>query len=192
MKKMIMGLLSGLLCLCLCGALAAAPDAAEGKLNAEQFRRFIEEGWNQGKEDVFREVIAPDCMFYINGELTPAIGPEAMIQALKKNQEDYPNFKMTIEDIFSSEDKVTCRYVIDGVFIKMKRPIKQYSAIIAQFAGGKIVKSWTYDNTLNLYKQLGFKLTPPPNVKFKDDKSTAAASSTEQEGSENSREEIKK
>ncbi|MCX6579847.1 MAG: ester cyclase [Candidatus Aminicenantes bacterium] len=137
--------------------LFAPTEGLEGK-NAERFKYLMDEGWNKGKPELADEVVSPHCLFYINGVEVKQTGPEMIKQAIAQNVKDYPGFNISIEDLFAKDDKVVMRYVFQGTFQKLAKPVILHAVIIAQFSEGKIVKAWTYDNQWSIFKQLGFKL----------------------------------
>lgn len=145
--------------------LAAQNTPTETK-NLETFKRFFEEGWNKQNEAIADETIAPGCMFYVNGELVQAAGPEAQKEFIKRNASTFPGFTMTILDIFAKDDKLVARYKFEGVHSQLKKPVILYASFIVQFKDGKMIKTWTHDNQWSIFKQLGFQLAPPKGVKF--------------------------
>ena len=141
-------------------SLYAPTENLEDK-NMALLKYLMDEGWNKGKPDLADEVVSPDCLFYVNGVEVKQTGPEMIKQAIAQNMKDYPGFNITIEDLFAKNDKVVMRYVFQGTFQKLSKPVVLHAVIIAQFSEGKIVKSWTYDNQWSIFKQLGFKLVQP-------------------------------
>ncbi|MCP5105101.1 MAG: ester cyclase [bacterium] len=135
-------------------------DSQEEK-NSALIKRFITDGWNQGKLEMCDEVIAPHCLFYGNGEKMEKTGPAMMRMAISRNMQDFPGFSITIEDLFAKDDKVVLRYVFQGTHKKVNKPVILYTALIGQFASGKVVKLWLYDDRWSALKQLGFTLQPP-------------------------------
>ncbi|MDQ1351222.1 MAG: hypothetical protein QG657_1524 [Acidobacteriota bacterium] len=142
-----------------------APDEGQEEKNAALFKYLMDEGWNKGKPELADEVVSPHCLFYINGVETKQLGPEMIRQAITQNMKDYPGFHISIEDLFAKNDKVVMRYIFQGTFQKLAKPVILHAVIIAQFSEGKIVKAWTYDNQWDVFKQLGFKLAQPAQEK---------------------------
>ena len=89
------------------------------------------------------------------------VGPEFLKKAIAQNVKDFPGFRITVEDIFAKDDKVVVRYIFQGTFEKLNKPVILHAAYIAQFSGGKMVKAWVYNNQWQIFKQLGFTLQPP-------------------------------
>lgn len=134
--------------------------------NLETFKRFFDEGWNKQNLAVVDEAVAPGCMFYVNGEMVQAAGPEAQKEFIKSNASNFPGFTMTLLDILAKDDKVVLRYKFEGVHAQLKKPVIQHGSLIAQFKDGKMIKTWTHDNQWSIFRQLGFQLAPPKGVKF--------------------------
>jgi len=132
--------------------------------NLEVVKTLMDEGWNQKKAEVFDRLIAPNCIYYVNGELKEQIGPAYSRFAVTQNEANFPGFSMITEEVFAAGDKVVLRYLFKGVFQKLDKSVTLHAAMIMQLEKGKIIKSWTYDNQMEIYKQLGFKLMPPTAV----------------------------
>lgn len=169
MKKPILScILSIMITLAFQAYLTAQAENPEAK-NTAQFKYLMDEGWGKGKPELAEEVIAPGCVFYINGVEVKQRGPEMIKQAINQNMKEYPGFQISIEDIFAKDDKVVMRYVFQGTFRELAKPIIAHAVIIGQFSGGKVVKAWTYDNQWSIFKQLGFKLVAPAREEKKED-----------------------
>jgi predicted ester cyclase len=67
-------------------------------------RRFFEEVWNQGKEDVIDEIFAPTVVF--NGE---AITREALKRGLAGRRAAFSDIHVTVEDQVAEGEKVSTR-----------------------------------------------------------------------------------
>ena len=145
-----------------------APAENQEEKNAATFKYLMDEGWNKGKPELADEVVSSHCLFYVNGVEVKQTGPEMIKQAITQNMKDYPGFNISIEDFFAKDDKVVMRYVFQGTFQKLAKPVILHAVIIAQFLEGKIVKAWTYDNQWSIFKQLGFKLVQPAAQEAKE------------------------
>ena len=79
----------------------------------------------------------------------------------------FPDFHITLEDIFATGDKVAFRYTVTGTdrseFMGAPPTGKQVMftrIMISRFAEGKIVEDWECWDTLGFMQQLG--LVSPP------------------------------
>jgi predicted ester cyclase len=165
MKKAILSMVLSMIITLPFQAYLYAPTDQQEEKNAALFKYLMDEGWNKGKPELADEVVSPHCLFYINGVETKQLGPEMIKQAITQNMKDYPGFHISIEDLFAKNDKVVMRYIFQGTFQKLAKPVILHAVIIAQFSEGKIVKAWTYDNQWEIFKQLGFKLAQPSQEK---------------------------
>jgi predicted ester cyclase len=138
-----------------------ANAGTEEEKNLALVKRLFDEGWNKQKTGVADEIISSHCLFYSSGIQMDKVGPEFLKMAIAQNVKDFPGFRITIEDIFAKDDKVVVRYIFQGTFKKWNKPVILHSVYIAQLSGGKMVKSWVYDNQWQIFKQLGFTLQPP-------------------------------
>lgn len=138
----------------------AEADTEEEK-NLALLKRLFDEAWNKQKTEVADEIISSHCLFYSSGVQMDEVGPGFLKQAIDRNVKDFPGFKITIEDIFAKDDKVVVRYIFQGTYKKLNKPVILHAVYIAQLSEGKMVKSWVYDNQWAVFKQLGFTLQPP-------------------------------
>ena len=134
--------------------------------NKALVRREIEEIWNQGKLDVIDEIFAADFILHepVAGEVR---GPEGLKQFVTMNRTAFPDFQLTIEDMFAEGDKVAVRWSWTGTHKGefMGIPPTGVQVImtgisIGHFTGGKIMEAWDYGDALGLMQQLGMDLKP--------------------------------
>lgn len=142
-----------------------AKAETEEEKNLALVKRLFDEGWNEQKTEVADEIISSHCLFYSSGVQMDDVGPEFLKKAIAQNVKDFPGFRITIEDIFAKGDKVVVRYIFQGTYKKWKKPVILHAIYVAQLSGGKMVKSWVYDNQWAVFKQLGFTLQPPSAAK---------------------------
>ncbi len=128
-------------------------------------RRFIEEGWNQGKLTVFDELCAPNFLYHEPGR------PD--VRTLKdykrfvtETRSAFPDLHFTSGDVIAEGDKGAMRWTMRGtntgdlVTPMMRIPAtgKQVTVMglsIVRFAGEKLVELWVELDNLGLFQQLG-------------------------------------
>jgi predicted ester cyclase len=137
--------------------------------NAELFRRFIEEGFNQRNLSVIDEAIAPD--FVEHEELPPGIAPgrEGVRQFFGTLISAFPDFKFTIDDVIAQGDKVVVRSTWTGTqqgeFLGIPptgRGISFGVIDIVRIAGGQAVEHWGQMDSMRMMQQLG--VIPEPGA----------------------------
>lgn len=152
-----------------------AGNTPEETKNIALTKKLVDEAWNKVNPKVLDEIIDPNCVFYINGELRDKIGPEFMRWTIERNAADLPGFKLTVKDIIAKGEKVVLIYKFEGVFKKLRKPVITEAVLVFIFKNGKVVKNWTYSNQLSFLQQLGFKVTPPANLQMKPEAEKAPA-----------------
>ena len=107
---------------------------------------------------IIDELIAPDYVDHTN----PIGSPKDVKQFYTMLFKGFPDFCRTIENITAEEDKVWIRTTATGThtgefrgLIPTGKKITVRSASIFRIANGKIVESWSVNDFLDFYKQLG-------------------------------------
>jgi predicted ester cyclase len=131
--------------------------------NKALLRRGLEEGWHQGKLEVFDEHVAANCVFNIpslpDGKST---GPEAYKQHVQMFRAAFPDIHATINDQVAEGDKLVTRYTVTGThkgalmgIAPTGKRITATGICIARYQSGKLVEWWENVDTLGLLQQLG-------------------------------------
>lgn len=129
--------------------------------NAAVIRRWIEEGWNQGKVAVVDELTAPD---FVDHHLPPGVPPNAEGHKawLQMARAGFPDIRITIEDMVVDGDKVVARMTVTGTqtgeFMGVPPSGKSVhvAAIgISRIVDGKSVEYWETFDALGLMQQIG-------------------------------------
>ena len=82
--------------------------------NAAAARRAVEEGFNQGRLEVFDEICAPDVVTHDPAEQEDVRGIDAHKERTAAYRTAMPDLKVTIEEIFASGDLVASRWTARG------------------------------------------------------------------------------
>ncbi len=95
-------------------------------------------------------------------------GLEALKAYYQNSHTGLPDFKIAIDDIFLSGDKVAILWTVTGTNTRPLHGIPPTGKLIRfsgmaidRVADGKIVEEWVHFNALDLLQQLGFTLAPP-------------------------------
>ena len=139
--------------------------------NEALIRRYREEVWGQGRVEVLEEVLAADYVAHIPGigaSLQAAEVPRADLAAaaesIREVRTDFPDLRVTIEDILAEGDRVAVRMTFAGTQAdpldawnapdtgrRMEREVWSFYRI----ACGKIAEAWFLPDNLTLLRQLG-------------------------------------
>jgi len=142
--------------------LAGAKDVPAVEKNMAQVKRLVEIAYNQRDLGAVDEIIAPDYIGHMNGKKNETAGPAMVKNHITENLGIYPDFKVTIEDIFGQGDKVALRWIFQGTHKAFGKQMTTHGIFIGRFADGKIVEGWQMFDNLGSSEKLGFKLIPPP------------------------------
>jgi len=127
-------------------------------------QRIIRE-MNQGNYEIVDELFAPDFVYHGPFGIETK-GLASFTQAGAGLLAAFPDFHMTVEDMFGVSDKVATRLTLrcthKGDFAGVRPTGKQITvvaALITRFTDGKEVEAWDIWDTASLFQQLG--VVPP-------------------------------
>ena len=128
--------------------------------NEAVVRRFYEEVFNHGREDVIEEIISPDYIDY--GHQPPGRGPQGALDDFKGVQAMASGARYDIEDMVAAGDTVAVRWTghlkhtgpIAGVEATGKR-LTLPGMSFYKLANGQIVETRNLADMLGLLGQLG-------------------------------------
>ena len=109
----------------------------------------------------FEDVYDPGVAYHGTGELAEA-DRGAFVQFIGAMFEAFPDLNITLDDVFSSGDKVAYRMTIKGThkaelmgIPATNKAVTIGSIGIARVSGGKIVEEWENFDELGMMQQLG-------------------------------------
>ena len=128
-----------------------------GERNKAVVRRFFEEVWNQGKEEVIDEIFAPTVVF--NGQ---SITREALKRGLAGRRVAFSDIHVTVEDQVAEGEKVstrrTWRATHRGPYRGVAPTDKQVTGTqisVVRFLQGRVVEDWAVADEIGILQQLG-------------------------------------
>ena len=128
------------------------------------YRRLIDEGFNQGDLSVVDELVAPDAREHQRGAED---GPEGAKKTITYLRSAFPDFKITIEEIAVSGNKIWARQRGGGTNAGKFAGHPPTGRIgftdvidVCRIEDGRIVEHWGVPDQLGMMLQLG--LLPPP------------------------------
>jgi len=132
--------------------------------NEAVYRRLIEEGFNQGNLAVVDELVSQGSHEHQRGSRD---GVEGTKETIKYLRSAFPDFKITIDEVVVSGDKVWARQRGGGTNLGTfaghpPTGIKAFIDVIdlIRIEDGKIVEHWGVPDQLGMMMQLGH-ITPP-------------------------------
>ena len=127
-------------------------------------RRFLEEGFGQGKTELVDEVLHSDFVCYDpNSEAGEVRGADTIKQEIEWFRSAVPDLTYTVEDQIAEGDKVVTRYTARGThqgeFFGVAgtgNRIEMSGIQIDHFEeGGKMVEEWPEYDLLGAMRQMG-------------------------------------
>jgi predicted ester cyclase len=142
------------------------PTETVEQRNEAIFRQIISEGFNRGNLAALDELVAPDIVEHQTGAESGLDGLKSLIGGLRT---DFPDFKLTIEDLVAVGDKVWARMRGGGThragFFGLPRagkPMQIDVFDVCRFADGLMVEHWGVPDRFAMLGQLG--LLPKPQA----------------------------
>jgi steroid delta-isomerase-like uncharacterized protein len=132
--------------------------------NAAAARRIAEEGFNQGRLEVFDEVCSPDVVSHDPAEAEDVHGVEAHKERVRQYRAAMSDLKVVFDDVFAAGDKVASRWTARGThdgelqgIPPTGRKIVITGISIDRFdEHGKLVETWDQWDNAGFAAQLGF------------------------------------
>ncbi len=136
--------------------------------NKAVYRRFIEEGFNQGKLATLDEVLAPT---YVNRSAPPGSPSDAegVKQIITLFRSAFPDFRIEIHEQAAEGDLVCSRATFRGTHRgplfgvpATGREVAMPGLSMVRVVNGQIQEGWIQNDTLGLLQQLGATTLPGP------------------------------
>lgn len=135
--------------------------------------RWFEEVWNQDREEVIDELMAPNSIAHGLGEGAAAHGPAGFKPFLRNMRAAFPDIHIRIEDTIVQGDKAVVRVVLQGTHLgdglglpKTGQPVTVTGIIITRVVNGQIVEGWNCWDQLGLLRQLEPNPAPSASDRF--------------------------
>lgn len=130
--------------------------------NKALIRRWFEEVWNQGREELIDQMRAPDTVTTGLGEGSQESRGNAPFKTFYANlRGTFPDLRVSIEDSIAEGDKVSVRLSLEGTHMgdalapATGRKVKFTGIAIARISNGKIAEAWNNLDQLGMLKQIG-------------------------------------
>ncbi|MCM3900609.1 MAG: ester cyclase [Pyrinomonadaceae bacterium] len=132
--------------------------------NNALIRRWFEEVWNKGREEVIDELFAEDGIAHgladESGE--DMRGPSDYKPFFRKFRTAFPDIEVVVEDTVTEGDKVAARCTVRGKhqsdslgIAATQKPIEITGITIVRIRDGKIVEAWNNFDFMSMFRQLG-------------------------------------
>ena len=145
---------------------AMKAQAALEEQNIALVKRMYE-AWNKRDFEAYKEVVAPEYLWYFPSISTEPMTREQTIEFGKMISIAFPDFSYSIEELFAAGDKVMSLFIFRGTHegefegIPATGNKVEFSGVmINRIENGKIVEDKEEINQLGLMTQLGMELKP--------------------------------
>ena len=127
--------------------------------NKALVRRFITDAWNHGNVEAVDELLAPDFQERLPSATYDREGVKAFLRWFRAA---FPDFRVSIDDLFAEGDRVAWRWTFRGThqgpFLERPPTGKQVTCTgihIFRITDGRIVEQWREVDIPHLLEQLG-------------------------------------
>ena len=116
--------------------------------------------WNTGNFDGIENVLCEDFEIRMSPLYEPEKGIDAFKESVLNTRKSYPDFKITIDEAFLSNNAGAGRWTIHATS-KNGTALQIPGMSILHFVDGKIKDEWISNNDLLWLKQLDYSIKPP-------------------------------
>ena len=128
--------------------------------NKAAFRRLVDEAWNQGKLAIIDKLYHPQATWPSNPSLP--LGGSGAKAVVDMYRQAMPDLQVKFTNLLADGDMVLAWLSMNGTHSgslmgipATGKKVTWGQIIIARFAGGQIVESWSNEDMLGLMQQLG-------------------------------------
>ena len=150
---------------------AIAGESVEAK-NKTACEKFIQEVYNQKKLDRIPAYVAESFVDRSPGAPADAKGPEFVRKQAEGSLALFPDLTFQTQRMVAEGDLVTIHWSSTGTSAPNEkrgdaggRKVTVEGISIFRLENGKVVESWDIVDRLAMFRQLGFKITPPEAAK---------------------------
>jgi steroid delta-isomerase-like uncharacterized protein len=125
------------------------------------------EAWSKGDFEAFKEVVAPEFVWYMPSSSAKSLSREETIEFGKRMHNGYPDVTFSIEEMFAVGDRVIVRYIMRGTnqgefegIPATGKKIEIGGIMIHRIKNGKTVEDREEADMFGLMQQLGMELKP--------------------------------
>jgi len=180
MKKIFMIIpLVILLCFMVgCQDKEAMAELEEMKAQAEleeqnkELARKMFEAWGKGDFETYKELLAPDFVFYFPSRSTKPWSQEELKEFAKMYRKAFPDISWSMEELIATKDKVIIRFIErgthEGEFQGIPATGNKYETsgiLISRIENGKVDEQREEFDMLGMMQQLGMELKPKEEEK---------------------------
>jgi len=139
--------------------------------NKELARKMIE-AWGKGDFVAYKELLAPDFVFYFPSNSPKPMSLEELIEFAKMYRKAIADISWSMEELIATEDKIIIRFIErgthEGEFMGIPAKGNKYETsgiLISRIVNGKVVEQREEFDMMGFMQQLGMELKPKEGEK---------------------------
>ncbi len=147
--------------------LEAMKAQAEVEEQNKDLVKRMYEAWEKGDFEAYKEVVAPEYVWYLPSMSTEPKSREETIEFGKMVRIGFPDFSYSIEELYAVEDIVISLFIFRGThegefqgIPATGNKIESSGVMISRIENGKIVEDKEEMDQLGMMMQLGMELKP--------------------------------
>ncbi len=147
--------------------LEAMKAQAEVKEQNKALVNRMYEAFSTGDFEAYKEVVAPEYVWYFPSRSTKPMSREETIEFVKILRNAFPDITYSIEELIAIEDRVISRFIVRGThegefegIPATGNKIESGGIVMTRIENGKIVEDKEEIDLLGLMMQLGMELKP--------------------------------
>ena len=122
--------------------------------------KWFDEVWNKGDENAIDKLMTSDSIAKgILADDQPK-GAEGFKIFFNDFKSQFHDIKIEVDDVISQDDIESARTTVSAIHTKSGKKVTFSGMCMVKVAEGKIAEAWNNYDFLNLYEQIGQKLTP--------------------------------
>ncbi len=122
--------------------------------------KWFDEVWNNGDEQAIDRLMTSESPAKgIIGDDQPK-GADGFKIFFNDFRNQFRDIKVEVEDVISQDDIESARTTVSAIHAESGKNVTFSGMCMVKVADGKIAEAWNNYDFLNLYQQLGQKLTP--------------------------------
>ena len=122
--------------------------------------------WNTGQFDDIHNILSENFEIRATPQFEPEKGIDTFKETILNVRKSYPDFHITVNEIFYSANAAAARWTIQASS-KTGKEMNIMGMSIIHFVDGKIKDEWISNNDLSWLKQLDYVIVPPSTDKEK-------------------------
>ena len=130
------------------------------------------EAWEKGDFEAYKEVVAPEYVWYLPSRSTKPMSREETIEFGKMLHNGFPDFAYSIEELIAVENRVISRFILRGThegefqgIPATGNKVEISGIMMTRIEDGKIVEDKEDVDLLGFMMQLGMELKPKEGEK---------------------------